>query len=468
MNSSLPAQARTPILVFAPFLFLSLCLFSCGCRPETPRRAGVLSSEESPVSDSPIANPCDVILAAHSGDQAVDQEIRRLQQKVQSAPNPALFVERLGWTYVSKARTSFDPGFYKLAEQCAFCLESSSTNNPDAWLLHGHVLQNLHRFHEAEPLAISLVANRGLPADFGLLGDVLMELGKLDPAIEAYQKMMNLKPDLHAYARTAHVRWLTGDLEGALEAMKLAARAATPHDPESAAWVNSRLAWYEFQAGAFDNAREACASALDYQRDYPPALLLKGRLLLGEAQSRAAVESLRRACQLNPQPEYQWWFSEALHEAGQIEEARSIEAQLSKEGELNDPRTLCLFLATRSENVSSALRLAQNEMKTREDVFTLDALAWAEAAAGQWPEANAAMFQALSAGTRDARLFLHAGIIATKMADPERANLYLEKAAALMHTLLPSEQKQWEIAVAQMALSMAPASANPELSVSNQ
>jgi Tfp pilus assembly protein PilF len=264
------------------------------------------------------------------------------------------------------------------------------------------------------------------------------------------------------------VRWLKGDLDGAREAMKLAARAATPHDPESAAWVNSRLAWYEFQAGAFDNARAACASALDYQPDYPPALLLKGRLLLGEAQPRAAVESLRRACQLNPQPEYQWWFSEALREAGQIEEARSIEAQLSKEGELNDPRTLCLFLATRSENVSSALRLAQNEMKTREDVFTLDALAWAEAAAGQWPEANATMSQALSAGTRDARLFLHAGIIAAKMADRGQANLYLEQAVSLIHTLLPSEQRQWEIAAAEMALSMAPASANPELSASNQ
>ena len=41
-----------------------------------------------------------------------------------------------------------------------------------------------------------------------------MEQGKLSDAVEAYQQMMNLKPDLRAYARAAHMRWLKGDLDG--------------------------------------------------------------------------------------------------------------------------------------------------------------------------------------------------------------------------------------------------------------
>ena len=68
-------------------------------------------------------------------------------------------------------------------------------------LLRGHVLQNLHRFKEAEPLARELVARRGSPFDHGLLGDLLMEQGKLDAAIQSYQAMVDLKPDPQAYAR---------------------------------------------------------------------------------------------------------------------------------------------------------------------------------------------------------------------------------------------------------------------------
>src|SRR5437773_10031897 len=58
-----------------------------------------------------------IILAPQSGDGKVDREIVRLQQAVRNASNPNLLIERLGWTFVAKARQSFDPGYYKLAEQ---------------------------------------------------------------------------------------------------------------------------------------------------------------------------------------------------------------------------------------------------------------------------------------------------------------------------------------------------------------
>ena len=164
-----------------------------------------------------------------------------------------------------KARESFDPGFYKLAEQCARCIEKRNPQSQEAMLLRAHVLQNLHRFKESETLARRLVQQRGLSFDYGLLGDALMEQGKLSDAVEAYQRMMNLKPDLRAYARAAHMRWLKGDLAGAIEAMQLAASAASPSDAESAAWVNTRLAFYEFQAGHVDEAEQRCAFALRYK-----------------------------------------------------------------------------------------------------------------------------------------------------------------------------------------------------------
>src|SRR5207248_11351215 len=238
-------------------------------------------------------NPLALVLGPQTGNSRTDREISQLQQRVREVRNVELWLDRLGWAFVAKARESFDPGFYKLAEQCALSIERRNPQSQEAMLLRAHVLQNLHRFKESETLARRLVEQRGLSFDYGLLGDALMEQGKLNDAAEAYQQMMNLKPDLQGYARAAHMRWLKGDLAGAIEAMQLAVSAASPSDGESAAWVNTRLAFYEFQAGRFQESEQRSASALSFQNNYPPALLLKGKMLLAQNRFGEAVNALQ-------------------------------------------------------------------------------------------------------------------------------------------------------------------------------
>jgi len=359
-------------------------------------------------------------------------------------------LERLGWSFVAKARESFDPGFYTLAEQSALCLESRQPNAPEALLLRGHALHNMHGFKEAEPLARELVAKRGLPADFGLLGDVLMEQGQLNEAVEAYQTMLDLKPDLHAYARAAHVRWLKGDLEGAVELMQVAASASSPQTPEPSAWVHTRLAALQFQAGAIQEAEQTCAAALELQRNYAPALLLRGRIRLSKGKAAEALEPLRRAATLNPLAEYQWLLAEALYEAGRADEALAVEKQLREHGADSDPRTFALFLATRGESPGVAVAFAEHELSHRADVFTHDALAWSLSATGKMAEAQREMQLALADGTVDARLFFHATIIAAKSGYREEARRWLHKAQKSIHGLLPSEAKQLQFAALEL------------------
>jgi tetratricopeptide (TPR) repeat protein len=149
--------------------------------------------------------PCAVALTAPVGEGRLVAEITRLQQEARRAPNPAPALEKLGWRYVEKARLDYDPGYYKLAEQCALCLEAKAAAGQPrpsaALLLRGHALHNLHRFAEAEEVARELVSARGMPFDYGLLGDVLMERGRLDAAIEVYQRMINLRPGPQSYSR---------------------------------------------------------------------------------------------------------------------------------------------------------------------------------------------------------------------------------------------------------------------------
>ena len=108
-------------------------------------------------------------------ESSLDREIGRLQAKIRENPRDNPLLERLGWAFVAKARLSSDPGFYTLAEQAA--------------LLLGHVYDAMHRFAEAEQIARGLTARREFVFDYALLGDALMEQGKLGEAAPPLARM---------------------------------------------------------------------------------------------------------------------------------------------------------------------------------------------------------------------------------------------------------------------------------------
>lgn len=383
-----------------------------------------------------------IVLSPHVGAAEIDRNIQIAQRRVKQASDPCPFLEQLGWLYVTKARTTHDQGFYKLAEQCALALEAADSKSPAALLLRGHVLISFHRFAEAEVIAKELVAQRTLPFDYGLLGDALVEQGRLAEAVDAYQRMVDLRPDLQSYSRVAYMRWLKGDLDGAIEVARLAARAASPLDPESASWSLTRLGHYYLQAGSLADAKAACEAALTYSANYPAALLLKSRFLLLEDNTAEATTALQGAVAVNPLPEFKWALADTLRSAGRDNEAAKVEEALKSNGAQNDPRTLALFLATRGEQTELAVELAQRELESRADIFTHDALAWALAAAGRLEEAWPHMEKALAEGTIDARLFTHAGVIEAKRGHTTNAGPWLTKARSLQRMLLPSEQQQ--------------------------
>lgn len=422
-------------------LFLLLGFLGCNKQSSVSKNFSFKNNPKADNVELRSLDPLLVILATQTGKEPIDLEISKLQEKIKKASEPEPLIEKLGWLFVSKARISFDPGYYKLAEQCALYLDSKNPESSEALLLRGHVLHSLHRFKEAESLARKLVAKREFAFDYGLLGDVLMEQGHLSEAVQAYQKMIDLKPDLHSYARGAHMRWLKGDLDGAINLMDKAAQAGSPNIPEATAWACSRLALYELQAGRFKEARQACDIAISFQPDYPPALLAKGRVLAAQGKLIEAVQAFERAATLNPLPEYQWILADWLRATGKLDEAYVLETQLKERGASNDPRTLSLYLTTRGEELDRALKLAEEEMATRSDVFTLDALAWSLVSVGKTEQAYFYIQQALAEGTEDGRLFCHAAVIATKAGKHVEALKWLKKSIALQQMLLPSEKK---------------------------
>jgi tetratricopeptide (TPR) repeat protein len=388
-----------------------------------------------------------IILVAPTGAGNEDREIQNWQTRIRAEPGSAGDYERLGWAYITKARRTLDTGYYKLAEKTADAMDARFGSSPSSLLLRGHVLDNLHRFHEAEAVGRQLVAARGDAYDYALLSDTLMEQGSIPAAVAACQEEMNRRPGLESYARAAHLRWLTGDLPGATAMMEAAVRASSPVDAATCAWVVTRLSGYELQAGAAARALQLADAAARVAPDYPPALLAQGKALLALDRTVDAVAALRQAAALNPLPEYQWWEADALRAAGRMAAADRVDRGLADHGEVSDPRTLALYLATRAEEKSvagadaaaAAVRLARAELANRADPLTEDALAWALAASGDLRGAAAAMRTALADHTRDARLFLHAGDIALAAGDRIGAQRYLAAARTYAATLTPGE-----------------------------
>ncbi len=390
---------------------------------------------------APANSSCEVALLPHEGSEQIDQQIKQLQDVARTATKRGETIKRLGWAFITKARLSYDPGYYKLAEQCAFCVQSENADDPDAFLLQGHILDSLHKFKEAESVARRLVTIRNEALDHGLLGDVLMEQGRLDEAVVSYQKMINLRPDLQSYTRVANIRWLKGDLQGATEVMQLAVTAGSPREAEPTAWAYTRLGIYQLQAGNSEVAAKSAGIALQFAENYAAALLLRGRILLAQGKAVEAIESIQPAATLTSLPEYQWTLADALREAGRTRAAEDVESHLISNGAANDPRTLALYLVTRGQRVQQALALAEAELNTRADVFTLDAVAWTLKANGRLDEAREYSARSLKEGTQDARLFYHAGSIAMALGNHSGARESFRRAEQSKQTLMPSERE---------------------------
>ncbi len=75
-----------------------------------------------------------------------------------------------------------------------------------------------------------------------------------------------------------------------------------------------------------------------------------------------------------------------------------------------------------------ALKLAKQEIAARQDVWTLDAYAWALYSNAKFQDADAAVQRALAVGIQSAQIFDHAGHIAQKLNHSADATKYFHLA----------------------------------------
>ena len=152
------------------------------------------------------------------------------------------------------------------------------------------------------------------------------------------------------------------------------------------------------------------------------------------AQNRPgdAVQLLLQATTLDRDPHVLYQLAAAQQAAGQTEEARATLFEFKKLA--NDPqlatdeskRDLILMNAESAVSAPDALKLAQTEIAARQDVWSLDAYAWALYANARFQEADVAIQKAMAVGIQSAQIFDHAGHIAQKLNRGEDASRYFK------------------------------------------
>lgn len=380
------------------------------------------------------ARPGGGALAPVVGNQPIDAEIAVLQAQLggAAAGQPEVW-NQLARALVRKARQSRDERFYAQADAAAARSLALAQGNPGAQQVGLAVLLSQHKFAEAYQGAAALLRQHPRePTLWAALGDAALELGDYDAALRAHQTMLDLKPDLRSYSRGAWLRYLTGDAAGAIELMGQAIDAGSPRDPESRAYCRVQLADLLVRTGKYPDARAALDLALRELPGYPPAHAARAALLLHASDAATeALSELALALAADPQISTRILYVEALEAAGRAAEAQAALPTLLRDGESQDPRSLALFLASRRQHLDVALRLARAEVARRPDLWSLDALAWAEERSGQHEAAWQTMGRALRLGTVDPGLAYHLGVIAYGRGDRAEARRELARALTL-------------------------------------
>jgi tetratricopeptide (TPR) repeat protein len=248
--------------------------------------------------------------------------------------------------------------------------------------------------------------------------------------------MVDLRPDTSSYARVSYLRWLHGDVAGAVEAMRVAATSASPQDAERMAWCYVQLGDALAHAGKAAEAEREFDRALYTFPDYRAALGAKARARVVAGDLDGAVELYRRGQGSAPSADTSLALGDLYAKLGRADEAQKHYAafeSLEPENAAaeNDMHHLVAYWTDHDKNLDEALALARRERARRKDVYTCDTLAWALYKKGMHEEAKAASDEALRLGTRDPRLLYHAGMIAYALGDRRRGAEQLRQALTL-------------------------------------
>jgi tetratricopeptide (TPR) repeat protein len=324
--------------------------------------------------------------------------------------------------FLQRARETADPTYYVKAD----ALLSGQPDEADVLVARGTLALARHQFalaHRIGHQAVDLAPAN--PGAWGVVADASNELGRLDEALDATQRMVDLKPDLRSLSRVSYARELRGDLGGAVIAMAQAA-AAGGTTGENVAYVDVLLGQLLLTTGDQAGAEEALAAADRAFPGYPAAMAGRARLLVSRGRYSQAAALLEQVVKVQPAAEHVIAWGDALLADRRPAEAKKAYdlvgaiQRLAVANGVDVDLEAALFDADHSPGPAAVSR-ARGALSKRPSSAGHDVLAWNLYAVGQLDEAWREAQAALSIGTHDPQIRLHAAVIALERGDRHAA-----------------------------------------------
>ena len=356
--------------------------------------------------------------------------IAAAQEHARAHATDASAYVQLARAFIAHKRATADVGLMAYAKDAIDAALTLQPAHREARHLQIVASMDSHRFQRAADRARALLAADGGDVTAHLLlSDALLEMGDYDGAVDALQEAMDRYPDLRVHGRTAYLRWLHNDVEGALESLADALGAGS-REAEPRAWCYSELGLVHWHRGDLDKAGVAVQRALDLVPDYAPALLVRARIAAARERFDDAIELLEGVVARRPEAQELLLLAEFAGRSGRTEAAGEYLARAEKLAQ-HDPAPVALYHARHRLDAKQALAWAEAAVRERATVYTLDVHAVALARAGRAEDARAAMARALALDTPDASLHLHRALVELEAGDPAAAAAALQRARSI-------------------------------------
>jgi len=272
---------------------------------------------------------------------------------------------------------------------------------------------------------------------WGVLSDARKELGDYSGAVEACDKMLNVRPDLRSYSRAAHLREIHGDLRGAKTAMELAANAGVV-GLENHAWTLYQLGNLYLTEGKLDTAEMVFKGILRSRANYPHALSGLARIDALRGAYDSAIQQLLQAYDFASEHRFMEQLVEVYLASGKTGTAEVLMESVLEAFKQHEKQRwnvnleFAEFCGKYNIHLEEALQRAGEEYRFRPDnIDVLQTYAWLLFRNGRAGEASEMIKKAMRFNAPNARLYYRAGLIASEIGSPVKARDHLEKALAL-------------------------------------
>jgi tetratricopeptide (TPR) repeat protein len=363
------------------------------------------------------------------------EQIEGLQAQVREAPSDPDAYAQLGLAYLQQVRETGDPTFYPRAQGTFERAARLDPANFTATSGLGSLALARHDFRGALALGERAARiNPDVARNYGVIADAQVELGRYGAAARTVQHYVDVEPELSSYARVSYFRELHGDLPGALAAMRLAVSAGAG-TAENVSYVQALVGKLHFDGGDYAGAERAYRTALETDPGFPAATAGLARVEAARGEYDAAIRRLRALVLRLPLPEYVIALGETEQAAGSTVAAGrdyllvGAETRLLQANGVNTDAELALFQADHGDP-AQAVDLAARAWAAAPSVRSADAYSWALSSAGRNRDALRMSANAMTLGSRDPGFLYHAGFVALRAGDAERAMGFLSQLVA--------------------------------------